>query len=104
MANDNTSRLDELFKDSKVEFNVLQEALAEVSREDMEARKGKAKELIRTAMNLKSQMGEAKKKFESETKKFDKELGKVLNRLQNMASGRPLDEGAKEEEEKSSDE
>lgn len=95
----NTSKLDELLKPHQTEFNVLQEALKEVAKEDSEARKGKAKEMIRKALDLKRQMDEAERKFTSEKKKWDKELGKTLNRLNNMANNRPLEEGEEKEKE-----
>lgn len=94
----NTQRLEELLKPHKQEFDVLKEALKEVSKEDAEKKKDAAKELIRKALTLQSQMDTAERTFNSEKKKFDKELGKTLNRLKNMASGRPLDEGENEGE------
>lgn len=104
----NTQRLEEMLKPHLKEFDVLKEALREVSQEEAEGRKGKAKDLIRKAMELDRQMKDLKAKFNGETKKFDKELGKTLNRLQNMANNRPLDAGEGEgedgEKEESSDE
>jgi len=97
MATPNTSKLDELLKPHQEEFNVLQEALKEVAKEDTETRKGKAKEMIRKALDLKRQMDEAERTFNSQKKKFDKELGKTLQRLTNMANNKPLDEGVEKE-------
>jgi hypothetical protein len=97
MATPNTSKLDELLKPHQEEFNVLQEALKEVSKEDAESRKGKAKEMIRKALDLKRQMDEEERKFNGQKKKWDKELGKTLQRLANMANNKPLDEGVEKE-------
>lgn len=93
----NTSKLDDLLKPHQTEFNVLQEALKEVAKEDSESRKGKAKEMIRKALDLKRQMDEAERQFNSQKKKWDKELGKTLQRLSNMANNKPLDEGVEKE-------
>lgn len=93
----NTGRLDEMLKPHHEEFDVLKEALKEVAKEDGETRKGKAKEMIRKAMDLKRQMDEAEKQFNGQKKKWDKELGKTLQRLQNMANNKPLDEGVEKD-------
>lgn len=103
MSTVNVSRLDELLKPHQTEFNVLTEALKEVSQEDAETRKGKAKEMIRKALELKRQMDEAERQFNSQKKKWDKELGKTLQRLQNMASNKPLDEGVEQDKSESNE-
>jgi hypothetical protein len=95
----NTQRLEEMLKPHRGEFDVLKEALKDVVKEDAEKKKDAAKELIRKALDLQSRMDSAERTFSSEKKKFDKELGKTLNRLRNMASGRPLDEGENDNEE-----
>lgn len=94
----NTERLGDMLKPHEQKLDILKEALDEVSQERAEKRKESAKELIRKALDLKSQMDKAKSAFEGQTKKWDKELGKVMNRLQNMASGRPLNDGEEDEE------
>lgn len=73
------------------DFDVLREALKEVAKEDPECRK--AEEMIRKALDLKRQMDDAERQFTSQKKKWDKELGKTLQRLNNMAQNKPLDEG-----------
>ena len=86
-------RLGKLFEPHEQKLDILNEALEEVSRERAEERKGKAKTLIRKAIELQDQMNAARKEFEGKSKKWDKELGKVMNRLENMAQGKPLDAG-----------
>lgn len=103
MATDNTKKLDDMLRPHRQELDVLQEALQEVSKEDAEKRKTEAKELIRRALDLQKQMDQAEKQFLGQKKKWDKELGKALKRLQNMANNRPLDEGIDEKEEKESE-
>ena len=89
----NVGRLGKLFEPHEKELDILNEALREVSEEKAEERKGKAKDLIRKAIDLQDQMNAARKEFEGKSKKWDKELGKVMNRLENMAQGKPLDAG-----------
>ena len=72
------------------DFDVLKEALKEVAKEDSESRK--AKEMIRKALELKRQMDDAARQFTSQKKKWDKELGKTLQRLTNIANDKPLDD------------
>lgn len=96
----NTKKLDEMLKPHTTSFDFLAEAFKEVAKEDGEKRKVAAKELIRKALGLKGQMDQAKKDFDSASKKFDKELGKIVNRLSNMAAGRPIDDNEEKEEDK----
>ena len=88
-----TTKLDDLLKPHRDEVDVLKEALKEVTEEQADERKNKAKELIVKCLDLQRQMNTAESQFNSAKKKCDKELGKTLRRLQNMANGRPLDEG-----------
>lgn len=100
MATDNTGKLDAMLKEHAADFNVLQEALKEVAKEQGEERKKKAKEQIVKALDLKRQMDEAERNFNSSKKKWDKELGKTLARLNNMANNRPIEDGLNDKEEK----
>lgn len=99
METNNTKRLDEMLKPYKGEFDVLKEAFKEVEKEDAEKRKESAKGLIRAAKKCQEDMNVAERNFLSQKKKADKELGKLVNRLGNMAEGRPLDHGEEEERE-----
>ena len=95
----NTKALEELFAPHKQDMDVLKEALKEVTEEDNEKKKGSAKELIRKCMDLQSRMDQAERTFNSEKKKWDKELGKTIKRLKNMVGGRPVNEGVEDEKE-----
>jgi hypothetical protein len=97
----NIERLNDLFKDQVAsQTSVLQEALTEITKEQGEQKKENAKKLIKEALALQDQMNQAERQFNSQKKKWDKSLGKVLNRLQNMASGKPVTLEDEEEEEK----
>lgn len=63
------------------------EALAEVQKEEAEVAKAKAKDLLKNALDLQRKKQAAKKQFLAEDKKFDKQLGKLLNNLSAMANG-----------------
>ena len=71
---------------------LTQELFAEVVKEIQEERakdaKVKAKEQLVKAMQLREQMAKAKKDFEGQHNKMEKELGKVLNQIQGILSGK----------------
>ena len=91
----NTKALSELLGPAAAQAGVLQSAIAEVAKEDAEARKAKAKELIRKAIGFSKQMDRAKRDFNAQVAKFDKELGKVLRQINAMADGKePTEEEA----------
>ena len=94
---DNTDKLSDMLKSGNAEVDVLAEAMKEVAEEEAAKKKEAAKELLRKAKSLEAQMNQSEKNFLAEKKRFDKELGKVLNRLKNMAAGRPIDEGEEAE-------
>ncbi len=74
---------------TRQELDVLSEAIREVNQEDGEKRKAEVKELVRKALSLQQQMNQAERQFNAEKAKFDKDLGKLLNRLQSFAKGEP---------------
>jgi uncharacterized phage infection (PIP) family protein YhgE len=76
---------------------VLQEAIKEINEENNKQLKQKAKDLLVQAMDLRRKMDAASKEFRKQEQKFAKELGKLLNRIEQMAQGRS---GEPEEEEK----
>lgn len=97
-ASKNEGRLDKMFEPHEQKLDILKEALSEVSEERAGKRKDAAKELIRKALDLKEQKDKAKKEFLAKDRKWEKELGKVMGRLENMAQGKPLDSGEDDEE------
>ena len=96
----NTKRLEELLKPHRTEFNILKEALGEVAKEENEKKKDAAKGLLRQALDLQKQMDDAERQFSGSKKKFDKELGKVINKLAAMAQGKSAEEADREAKEK----
>jgi hypothetical protein len=88
----NVQKLEEMLKPHQQATDVLSKALAQVTKEDGEKKVEAAIVLIRKAQGLQDQMTQIEKRFNSEKAKFDKELGKILNSLRNMASGKPIDE------------
>jgi hypothetical protein len=98
-ASRNEGRLDKMFEPHEQKLDVLKEALKEVSEERAGKRKDAAKELIRKALDLKEQKDKAKSEFLSKDRKWEKELGKVMGRLENMAQGKPLNDGVEDDDE-----
>jgi hypothetical protein len=68
--------------------DILTEAFEELRKEKAANAKVKAKELLGKAVELHSQMTVAKREYENKINKFDKELGKLVNRLKAFANGR----------------
>jgi hypothetical protein len=66
---------------------VFDEALKAVTKKRDEANKTKAVELIEKAIGLREKIDAAKKQFEGQEKKFNKELGKLLSSIEAMAKG-----------------
>lgn len=93
----NTQALEDLLKPHRQEVDVLKEALEEVTKEDAEKKKVAAKELVRKAMELQGRMNQAERDFLAQKKKWDKELGKTIRKLQNMVAGRPVNDGIEDD-------
>ena len=74
------------------------EVVKEIQEERAKKAKEQAKEHLVKAMALREQMEKARKDFEGQAKKFDKELGKVLNQIQGILTGRNPDEEKEEKE------
>lgn len=82
---------------------VFQAALKEIQEDRDKAVKEKAKALLTQAIDLRCKMDEARRQFTSQEKKFDKELKKLLGRIEGFAKGESpaaIEEREKEEAEK----
>lgn len=96
----NSNRLEQLIgfdaaKGPSVTQDVLTEVLNEIKEERKQKAKVQAKEQLVKALTLREQMAQARRKFEAEWEKSDKELGKVVNRLHAVLNGKPApDENA----------
>lgn len=69
---------------------VFAEAMREVVAERTKANKEKAVVLIKQAIDLKAKWDEEEKKFLASKKKFFKDFGKVINRIEALARGESL--------------
>lgn len=68
--------------------SVFQEAMEEVNKKRVEANKARAIALIEQAVELRHKMDEAQRQFNAQTKKFEKELGKLVSRIEGLAGGK----------------
>jgi hypothetical protein len=68
--------------------DVFADVVKEINEERVKVVKTQAKEQLVKAMGLREQMTKAKKEFESQHKKMEKELGKILNQIQGILSGK----------------
>lgn len=83
---------------------VFQEAMEEVNKKRADAYKAKAVALIEQAMDLRQKMDDAERQFNAQKKKFEKELGKLVNRIEGLAGGKSPAQIEAEEKEKESQE
>ena len=71
---------------------VLQEALKHLKEEQRQAALVSTKELLVKAIDLRKQMAAKKKEFDQQFQRSEKELGKVLSKLEAMSQGKTLEE------------
>lgn len=106
MSGENDKRLQSVlgFDPTKANDGVgsaFKEALAEIHEERKAVNKVRVKELLQKAIELKTKMAKARKEFESNSAKFDKELGNVLKTIERMSKGEDTQEEQVTEEPKS---
>jgi hypothetical protein len=80
------------------------EVVKEIKEERAKDAKAKAKEQLVKAMQIREGMAKAEKEFNGQKQKMEKELGKVLNQIQGILSGKCPEEGKECEKEESSEE
>ena len=81
------------------------EVLEDVTKERIEEAKTEAKGLLEKALKLREDFGKAKKDFARQEKKFNKELGKLLNKVEAKLRGEaPKDESDDDSSEEDSSE
>lgn len=95
--NNSSERLEKLIgfdaaKSSNLTQDLFQEVLGDIKKERFEKAKVAAREQLVKAMELREKMAKAEKEFNSQKAKFNKELGKLLNRLESSLNGRPVEE------------
>jgi len=87
--------------------SVLQDALKEITEERNEGLKEEAKKLLLEAIAIRREKKTIENQFNAASKKSDKTLGKLLNRIEAMANGKPApveDESESSDDESSSGE
>lgn len=86
-------------------LGLFADAMKEVVAERTKANKEKAVVVIKQAIDLKAKWDDEEKKFLAAKKKFFKEFGKVMGRIESLARGESLaNVEAKEQEEGKKDE
>ena len=86
-----TERLEKLLgfdpgKSDATTNSVVSDAIKEIQAERSEEVKGKVKKLLSEAVDLRKKQAETQKKFDTEAKKFEQSLGKLLSKIESMAS------------------
>jgi hypothetical protein len=88
-------------KKSNITQDALTEAVKEINEERIKEVKVKAKDLLIKAMQLREQKVKLDRDYAGQSKKFDKELGKILKQIEGALSGKTaeeIDEEMKKEE------
>ena len=93
----NAERLENLLgfdaaKPESVTKGLLDEVVGEIQEERKKKAKVAAKEQVVKLMDQREKMYKAKKQFDGEFGKFEKEFGKMLNRLEGTLRGGPAPE------------
>lgn len=78
--------------------DLFSEVVKEIADERHKEAKARAKEHLVKAIQLREQMAKARKDFDAQDKKFEKELGKALNQIDGILSGKSPDEEKEEKE------
>ena len=97
MGVDNAKRLADLVGyDPAKKPSASKEVFAEVLADLKKERDAKAREAVKVqlaeAIQLREQMHKAESEFNKQKQKFDSQLGKLLNSLENSLNGRPQQE------------
>lgn len=92
MGGENLARQGSLSQD------LFGEVIKEIKEERAKANKVKAREYLEKAMDLWKQKEKAEREFRAALVKIDKELGKTLNQIEGMLSGRPAQDEAEKED------
>jgi hypothetical protein len=101
---DNTERLEKLMgfdvvKRQGITKEIFKEVLGEVQEKRMEEAKTAAREQISKAIELREKMHKVKREFDGQMRKFDKDLGKLLNQLEAGLSGQPTEQPQEDSQE-----
>lgn len=84
-------------KPHTVTSDMLQEVMKGLDEADREAAKEKATALLTQAVELRKKKVNCVREHTGQIKKFDKEMGKLLNRIESMVQGTPIVEESDED-------
>ena len=77
---------------------LFQDTLKELTEEREKKAKEEAKTLMQKAMQLQEERAKARKQFQGADQKFEKELGKILNQINSMLTGKEPEPDQEEKE------
>ncbi len=86
-------------KKDQITSEAFKEVVQEIQAERQKAIKEKAKTQLVRAMEMRDQKEKMDREYASASKKWDKEMGKVLKGIESMLTGKPVED----EEEKKDD-
>ena len=83
-------------KKDQITSGAFREVVAEIQAERQKAIKEKAKIQLIRAMEMRDQKDKTDREYASASKKWDKEMGKVLSGIEAMLTGKPAEEDKEE--------
>ena len=90
-------------KPQGVTGDLLKEVVGEIQKERLAKAKVAAKEQIVKAMELRERMYKSKKEFDNQFAKFEKELGKMMNKLESSLNGGRVETQEPQEDQETSE-
>lgn len=85
-------------KRDQITSDAFKEVVKEIQEERQKNIKEKAKTQLIRAMEMRDQKEKSDREYSNASKKWDKEMGKVLKGIESMLTGKPLEEEKEEKE------
>jgi hypothetical protein len=83
-------------KKDQITSEAFKEVVAEIQAERQKSIKEKAKAQLLRAMEMRDQKQKTDNEYHAASKKWDKEMGKVLRGIEAMLTGKPVEEDKEE--------
>jgi hypothetical protein len=102
--NNHISKLNDLLgfdagKKDQITSDAFKEVVAEIQAERQKVIKEKAKAQLIRAIEMRDQKEKTDREYAAQSKKWDKEMGKLLRGIESMLTGKPVEEDKEEKKE-----
>ena len=86
-------------KKDQITSEAFKEVVAEIQAERQKTIKEKAKTQLVRAMEMRDQKEKTDREYAAQSKKWDKEMGKLLKGIESMLTGKPIEEEGEKKDE-----